>query len=126
MPKALIERYFATTLDNLSTEFLTSVVFLEGSRLTRLWGALTLRPRVALAKRRLVRQGASALRSFVAVPDLTIPVFIYELHSAASEYASQNLQLPTVGTHRLARIVLSKLMGCDPAAGAVVVIGHRA
>jgi hypothetical protein len=106
-------------------DLLAQVIVLNGSLAVRLCRALTLRVRVARATRRLDQLGASEIRAFAAVPTLESPAFLYELGTPAATYASVNLQLGHRASLAWIRTILATCMGCDPAAGAVIVIGRR-
>jgi hypothetical protein len=123
MASGALERYFGSDL--AADRCLSAVILLEGPAVVRLWTAVTLRARIAAATWRMRRQRASTVRTFVAVPDLDAPVFVYELGVAASAYAARNLELS--GGDRIpgVRRLLRWCMGCDPAAGAVIILGLR-
>ena len=107
-------------------DYLVEVITLSGPARQRMWSALTLRARAQVRRARLRKRGATDIRTFVAVPTLEAPTFLYELNTPAAGYAANNLQLGHRGRLRIMRRGLSLWMGCDPAAGAVVLIGKRA
>jgi hypothetical protein len=120
----VLDNYFGNANPRGGGQVVSDVILLEGSATSRLWCGITLRAKIRRVKRQLARTGASHCRAFVVIPDLSAPIFIYELNSAASLYASRHLRLPTTGRRKLARAILRFVMGCDPSAGAVVIVGQ--
>lgn len=102
------------------------VISLQGSRVQRLWTAVTLRPRVAAARRRLSKRWLVPVRVFAAIPDLESPLFVYEVDGAAGVYARACLELPGGGRQTVLRYVLRIVMGCDPATGSIILVATSA
>jgi hypothetical protein len=67
--------------------------------------------------------GALHVRRFGVDPDLEMPSCIYELDTAAALYADRCLR-PS-GRLRAIRRVIERVAGCDPALGAVVIVGRK-
>jgi hypothetical protein len=97
------------------------VVTLPAETARRLAHAPFTRYRIHLARRQLIATGSATVRVFVA-DDLATPLYIYEMSTAAARYAETRLH----GDSRLPvalRRFLRWIMGCDPSAGAIVVVG---
>jgi hypothetical protein len=95
---------------------------IDGPVLVRLWRLLWLRPSCRRAARRLRRHGVGRTRRFAVLPELAAPFLVYELGTRAAVYAADRLTLSGSG---LVRRVMRFVSGCDPGAGAVLVIGAR-
>lgn len=113
----------AGRMDGSGAEYLAILISTGGSLPVRLWKAVTLRGRIGKSTAWLRRLGAIEVRAFVAVPDIDDPIFLYEFGTAAATYASRNLQLGRA-RFRGTRAIVGAVMGCDPAAGAVLVVGR--
>lgn len=88
--------------------------------------AWTLMPlRMRIASRRMSRAGARAITRLACYPDADSPTLVYEIPSAAARYAERHLLPagPTGSLANLVRSVLAAWSGCDPAVGAIVVMG---
>ena len=112
--------------DALNENCLLRVIALDGGRARRLSRALTLRVRRRVETADLRRRGAVAIRAFAVIPNLERPTFIVELGTAAAGYAAANLPLGPRGRLEWVRQLLGLYMGCDPATGALVLIGVKA
>jgi hypothetical protein len=75
------------------------------------------------AERAIVRAGAEVVARYGVDPSLTQPACFYELDSPAAEYADRCIRPrgPSPGVRRLA----TRLFGCDPALGGVLVVGRK-
>lgn len=109
--------------NEFEAEYLATLVSMDGWAPVRLWKAVTLRRRIGKSIAHLRRLGAVEVRAFVAVPDIENPTVLYEFGTAAARYASRNLQLGPGGL-RLVRSIVGAMMGCDPAADSVFVVGR--
>lgn len=97
-------------------------ITIDGPIQLRLWRLLWLRRSCRRAARRLARQGVGRTRRFAVLPDLAAPFLVYELGTRAATYAADRLTLTGSGAvRRFMRFV----SGCDPGAGAVLVVGER-
>lgn len=96
------------------------------SRLAQLARWLSTALRIAAANRRLARAGAVPIGAYAVFPDTARPTFVYQLESAAGRYTEEYL-LPVRrhGAVGRLRAVVSRLVCCDPAVAAVVVVGKR-
>lgn len=103
-------------------EYNAVLITIGGAIPRRMWTALTLRIRIARSVRQLRSLGAVSVRTFAAVPDIDHPTILYELGTPAGRYAVKNLRLDHP-RFRAARSLLGKIMGCDPAAGSICVVG---
>ena len=104
---------------------LLRVIAIDGAGARRLSRALTLRTRRRRETADLRRRGAAVVRAFAVIPDLDRPTFIVELDTAAAGYAADNLPVGPRGRLDWLRQMLGRYMGCDPATGAVVLIGVK-
>ena len=75
------------------------------------------------AERAIVRAGAVVVAIYGVDPSLEQPACFYELNSPAADYADRCVRPrgPSPGLRRLA----TRLFGCDPALGGVLVIGRK-
>jgi hypothetical protein len=76
-----------------------------------------------LIERTMTEAGADIVGHFGADPSLDNPSCLYELGSAAADYADRCLR-PRGRTLLLRRLV-ARLTGCDPALGAVLIVGQK-
>jgi hypothetical protein len=119
------ELFFGPRQVGAFDDCLIVVIPITGSAVRRLCSAFTLRLRLALASARLRSQGATKLRTFAVIPDLQTPSFVIELRTVAARYAANNLRVGHRSRQEGLRRVLADVMGCDPATGAVVLLGSR-
>ena len=105
-------------------ECIAFAVPLNGAPVDRLLTLLTFRLRMHRIVRAMREAGTDQLRRFGVDPDLEMPSCVYELDTDAAQYAERCLR--PRGRFRLVRRVLTWVAGCDPALGAVVVIGRKA
>lgn len=83
----------------------------------------TLALRLRCAEWMMQRSGARAAVRYGIEPHLEAPAFVFELNTAASQYADRFLRAraPAAALRRLA----ARWFGCDPAIGAVVVMARK-
>ena len=105
-------------------ECIAFAVPLNGAPLDRLLTLLTFRLRMRRILRAMREAGAEQMRRFGVDPDLEMPTCVYELDTDAAQYAERCLR--PRGRFPMVRRVLKRLFGCDPALGAVVIIGRKA
>ena len=99
------------------------VIELDGPAWRRLPRMLLLRARLRLQAAALRRAGFRT-RAFAVTPDLDRPFCICEIGTPAAAYASENLRLNSAAPGMVRRAI-ERVMGCDPGAGAVVLVGTR-
>ena len=105
-------------------ECIAFAIPLNGAPADRLLALVTFRLRMRRIVRAMRDAGAEQMRRFGVDPDLEMPSCIYELDTDAAHYAERCLR--PRGRFRLVRRVICWLAGCDPALGAIVVIGRKA
>ena len=90
---------------------------------TRLMTLATFRLQRRRAERAIVRAGAAVVARYGVDPSLEQPACFYELDSPAAEYADRCVRPrgPSPGLRRQA----TRLFGCDPALGGVLVVGRK-
>lgn len=90
---------------------------------TRLLTLATFRLQRRRAERAIVRARAEVVARYGVDPSLEQPACFYELNSPAAEYADRCVRPrgPSPGLRRLA----TRLFGCDPALGGVLVVGRK-
>ena len=96
---------------------------LNASSVARMVTLVTLPLHLRCVQRMIVRGGAQVLGRYGIDPSLDAPSCVYELNSAAAEYADRCLR-PRGSAPRFRRIT-SHLLGCDPALGGVVVVARK-
>jgi hypothetical protein len=97
-------------------------IVVDGPIRARAWRLLWLRLACHRAARRLLERGVHRTRRFAVLPGLVAPFLVYELGTSAERYAADRLTLGGAGIlRRLARLV----SGCDPDAGAILVVGEH-
>jgi hypothetical protein len=96
---------------------------LNGTALSRALTLLALPFRVRRAERALRLAGARIVGRFGVDPDLDAPSCVYELDTAAAEYADRCLR--PRGRGAALRRALGRWCGCDPALGAIVIVGRK-
>ena len=94
------------------------------SRVARTAYWLTSAPRIAAARRRIVRAGATLLGLYAVFPDAERPTILYELGSPACAYAERLLLPIQARRFTSIRAFLSRVVGFDPSVGAVIVVGR--
>lgn len=99
------------------------VVPLDTPPLQRLLTLLTLPLRLRRAARTLEQARLSVVGRYGIDPHHEAPAFVYELNSAASTYADRWLRAR--GSAAAVRALLTKCFGCDPAVGAIALIGRK-
>jgi hypothetical protein len=99
------------------------IVPLDTPPLKRLWTLVTLPLRLRRAAALFEHSRLSVVGRYGVDPHMEAPAFVYELNSAAAMYADRSLRAR--GSGRLLRAVLAKCFGCDPAVGAVALIGRK-
>ena len=106
-----------------SGEFITYTIRLDLPLPMRLVTIATLSYRVRQVERILERGRVTVLGSFGIDPHLEAPSFVYELNSAAADYADRCLR--PRGTGQQLRRVVTYFCGYDLALGGIVVIGRK-
>ncbi len=96
---------------------------LTGSPVRRLRAVAAFRSERRLIERAMGDAGADVVGRYGVDPDLDSPSCIYELDSAAAEYAGRCLR-PRGRALPLRRLI-ERLTGCDPALGAVLIVGRK-
>lgn len=96
---------------------------LDGPRFMRLLTLATLSLRLRRVQRAIERGGLTVTGAYGVDPRFESPALVYQLNSAASRYADCCLR-PRGPVERLRRIA-ARVLGCDPAVGAVVVTGRK-
>ena len=96
---------------------------LTGSPVTRLLSFAMLPLRRRMAERTFASADAEVLGCWGVHPDVESPSCIFDLRSSADTYAGQHLR--PRGSKVILRRVLSAIFGCDPALGAIVIIGRK-
>lgn len=101
------------------------VVALNGTtRFARVLALATARLRTWLAVRAMRRRGCRQVRRFAIYPDVDTPRVMYEIDTAAASYAARELLPDAAGPQRrVIRQSVAALAGCDPRAGAILVVG---
>lgn len=102
----------------------TRVLRIPRNRWKRLFAFATLRARLAFVALAVRRQHAARTSTYVVLPDLESPTFVYERGTPAERYARTRLGLHQ-GRLSLVRRAVEALAGCDYDAGAVVVAGRE-
>jgi hypothetical protein len=105
-------------------ECIAFAVPLNGAPVDRLMTLLTFRLRMRRIVRAMRDAGAEQMRRFGVDPDLEMPSCVYELDTDAAHYAERCLR--PRGRFPMLRRALARIFGCDPALGAVVIIGRKA
>ena len=98
-------------------------VRLDTPLLTRLLTLATFRWQRRRAHRAICRAGGEVVAHFGVDPSLSQPAWMYELGTAASEYTDRFMR--PKGSRVALRRVAERCFGCDPALGAVVVVGRK-
>ena len=123
---ALSRRCLALSRALSAQALLVVVEVAEGGLSRRISKLVFLRVRLALLQRILMRSGLRIEGRFAVFPNVEAPSVIYRLGGAAEQYSREYL-VPT-GASRLRRLLQTlgvAVSGCDPRAGAVIVIGSR-
>lgn len=102
---------------------LACAIPLTGSPVTRLLSFALLPLRRWTAERTFAGAGAEILGCWGVHPDVESPSCIFDLRSCADTYAGQHLR--PRGSKVMLRRVLAAIFGCDPALGAIVIIGRK-
>lgn len=96
---------------------------LEAPPLFRLLTLVTMGVRLRRAERMIERNGVATVCRYGIDPRLEAPAFVYQLDSAASQYADRFLRAR--GSAAALRRLAARCFGYDPAIGAVVVVGRK-
>ena len=96
---------------------------LDTPLVTRFLTMITLRWQVRRARRALSRSGARAVATYGVEPNIRHAAVLYELNSPASRYADRSLRRQ--GSAVVLRRIAMRCFGCDPALGAVLVVGRK-
>lgn len=103
-------------------ECLIVAVPFDGSRLARAWSCLLLPALLRRVHRAMARLQLEDVTAYGVEPQLSSPVFAFELRSAASVYAEACLR---PRSHvAVARRLILRVWGADPLLGGVVIVGH--
>jgi hypothetical protein len=112
------------SLDELAPgECVACAIPLTGAPVARLLSFALLPLRRWTAERTFATGGAEILGCWGVHPDVESPSCIFDLQSSAATYAGQHLR--PRGSKVLLRRVLAAVFGCDPALGAIVIIGRK-
>ena len=105
---------------------LSIVIVVHATGVAKVWRWLLLPLQLAAAARVIAERGVVVSRHAVA-PDLAQPTVVYELASPAQRYAETFLLLrPSAhGLSRGMRKALARWAGCEPSAGAIVLVGRK-
>ena len=95
--------------------------------LARLLRWLVLPLQTAIVSRAIEAGDSTILGRYAVFPDLLQQSVVYQLRSAAQRYAERELiaRFPEAAAARMLRAVLSRWAGCDPVAGALVIVGRK-
>jgi hypothetical protein len=104
-------------------ECLAYAIQLNGSPMRRLRAIAAFRSGRRLIERTMRDAGAEVVGRFGVDPDLDSPSCLYELDSRAAEYADRCLR-PRGRALPLRRLI-ERVAGCDPALGAVLIVGRK-
>ena len=96
---------------------------IAGPPVRRLWAFFTLPLRRRQAERIFASTGAEVIGRWGVDPDLESPSCVFELGSYADKYAADHLRHR--GSKMALRRALAKIFGCDPALGAVIIVGRK-
>ncbi|MEO8256572.1 MAG: hypothetical protein ABI868_04420 [Acidobacteriota bacterium] len=96
---------------------------LDGAPLARLLTLITLATRLRRAQRVIERNGGATVCRYGVDPQLNAPAFVYQLDSAAAQYAESFLR--DRGSGAAIRRIAARCFGYDPAIGAIVVMGRK-
>ncbi|MEO8679644.1 MAG: hypothetical protein ABI665_11395 [Vicinamibacterales bacterium] len=98
-------------------------IALDTPILWRLITLLTFRLQRRRAERIIIRAGGNAVTTYGVEPTMSEPAFLYEMDSAASEYADRCLR--PRGSALTLRRLLARCFGYDPALGGLLVVGRK-
>jgi hypothetical protein len=103
------------------------VVPTEAAGMAKLRRWLGLRFEMSALDRAIVSAGGRIVGRYAVAPNLERPTFVYELDTAAGNYARTHLLAGHVGrtASRRWRAALERWAGCDLDAGAVVIVGEK-
>jgi hypothetical protein len=118
-----LEHLTATLQQSAAGDLVAYAVPLEAPPLARLLTFVTLRLRLKRAERMMQRGGVAGVCRYGIDPRLEAPAFVYQLDSAASQYADRFLRAR--GSAAALRWFAARCFGYDPAVGAVVVMGRK-
>jgi hypothetical protein len=96
---------------------------LTGPPLHRLWCYLTLPIRRRRAERVFADSGADVVGRWGVDPNIESPSCVFDLDSSADIYAGARLR--PRGSKIALRRALAMVFGCDPALGAIVIVGRK-
>ena len=74
-------------------------------------------------RREMKRAGVLSAKAFAVLPTLSEPSFVYQLGSPAAVYGAAHFRLDAGQGFRVLRWALELVAGCDPAVGAIVIVG---
>ena len=112
------------TLDGLAAgDSIIYAVPLDTPALVRLVTSVTLSVRLALVRRSFARAGVRVAATCGLDPSLDAPMCVYELNTAAAAYADRCLR--PRGSAQAIRRAFVRWFNCDPALGAIVVVGVK-
>lgn len=104
-------------------DLIAYAVPLDAPPLARLLTLMTLTLRLRRAQRTIERNGGATVCRYGVDPRLDAPAFVYQLNSAASQYADHFLR--DRGSAAAVRRLAARCFGYDPAIGAIVVMGRK-
>jgi len=96
---------------------------LTGTPMHRLWSYLTLPIRRRRAERVFADSGADVISRWGVDPNIESPSCLFDLDSSADVYAGARLR--PRGSKVALRRALARIFGCDPALGAIVIVGRK-
>jgi hypothetical protein len=96
---------------------------LNGSPAARMRAVMSFRLQRHRIERAMQDAGAEVVGRFGVDPDLDSPSCFYELDTPAAEYADRCLR--PRGRKLALRRLVARLGGCDPALGAVLIVGRK-
>lgn len=104
-------------------ECVAYAVQLTGTPVVRLRAVAGFRATCRRIERTMEALGASVVGHFAVDPDFDNPSCFYELGGAAAAYADRCLR-PRGRAERIRRLI-ARVAGCDPALGAVLIVGRK-
>jgi len=104
-------------------EYVGCALPLTGTPVHRVWSYLTLPIRRRQAERVFVDSGADVIGRWGVDPNIESPSCLFDLDSSADRYAGAHLR--PRGSKVALRRALARVFGCDPALGAIVIVGRK-
>jgi hypothetical protein len=117
-------RALRSRLDNIPAGGCVAyAVRLDGHLLARIATLALLPVHLWRVRRTIERSGAQVVGRYGVDPNLDAPAFLYELNTLAADYARRYLR--PRGSLEALRAIVGRLVGCDPALGAVVLVAKK-